>query len=740
MKDIRIITGKPIIPPPDTVNALFAGTHTALDVSGITELYDRLLPKLKLHTLPKAALCIQERKNILHSDHYNPDALLLCAMLTIGSSIQRLIDRYAADGDPLAASLLNAMADSCLFAWEEQLHSAMLTLCREKNCGILRRLELPSDLPMHTQKAVFEALDADRTLGLSLTEGYMLSPEKSMSLIFELDELAPKKVPRHDCGKCRHPRCGFHSSVNLQIEQIRTDGTHTSPRTISCKKGSRLFDVLQEHRIPVSADCGGAGTCGKCGVTVRSGSVGVSPEDKLIFSEAELNQGMRLACSIRLEHDLSVLIPQAEETAFQILKGRTSYVPLAEQARYAPGSYGIAIDIGTTTIAFALLDLHTGICAASHTAINSCRAFGTDVIRRIQASNEGKKDQLQKTIQKDLLRGIDALLNQCPAQTIRLQKIVIAANTVMLHLLRGYSCEGFCRYPFSPVTLEREVLSFTEAFGASFDAGTPDVILLPGISAFVGADITAGLSTLSTRARNGSCLFLDLGTNGELALFHNHRLFTASTAAGPVFEGGNIRWGTGSIPGAIANVSIGEEGPSVCTVADMPPIGICGTGVIETVSELLSAEIIDKTGKLKEAYFEKGYPLANTMSGKTILFTQRDIREVQMAKAAIRAGIEILLLTAGISCDKIEQVFLAGGFGYYLNIPKAASVGILPKKLVSKTTAAGNTSLTGALFYLAKQTDAVLSELAADAVDVPLAADKHFQELYLSHMEFEKIT
>ena len=121
MKDIRIITGKPIIPPPDTVNALFAGTHTAPDVSGITELYDRLLPKLKLHTLPKAALCIQERKNILHSDHYNPDALLLCAMLTIGSSIQRLIDRYAADGDPLAASLLNAMADSCLFAWEEQL-------------------------------------------------------------------------------------------------------------------------------------------------------------------------------------------------------------------------------------------------------------------------------------------------------------------------------------------------------------------------------------------------------------------------------------------------------------------------------------------------------------------------------------------------------------------------------------------------------------------------------------------
>ena len=193
MKDIRIITGKNVSPSKETVTALLTRQNADLKTAGISDIYERLLPKLNMRLLPKAVCCICSKKSILSSDRSKDDGLLLCAILTVGSSVSRLIDRYAADNDLLTASVLNAMADSSLFAFEEQLHTAILQICRENGCGISCRLELPADLPLETQTAVYNAVDAGRTLGLSITNGRMLKPEKSMSLIFVLTKDVTQK-------------------------------------------------------------------------------------------------------------------------------------------------------------------------------------------------------------------------------------------------------------------------------------------------------------------------------------------------------------------------------------------------------------------------------------------------------------------------------------------------------------------------------------------------------------------
>ena len=311
----------------------------------------------------------------------------------------------------------------------------------------------------------------------------------------------------------------------------------------------------------------------------------------------------------------------------------------------------------------------------------------------------------------------------------------------------GYSCEGFSHYPFCAKTLELEEFIWKHPSGIPLCLEkqaivwkelpfAPKVTLLPGISPFVGADITAGLYVCHVLSESQPVFFLDLGTNGEMALWKNQKLFVTSTAAGPAFEGGNIKWGMGSIPGAISAVKIENNLPFVQTIGDKQPEGLCGTGVIETVAELLRAGILDETGKLDDSCFREGYPLAQTKDSTWIRFTQQDVREIQMAKAAIRAGIETLLHRSNTSYDEIGKVYLAGGFGYYLNIEKAAAIGLLPKEFLSKTVSAGNTSLKGALLYLAEQKKDKLWQIQDAAKEIPLAKDERFMELYLKYMAF----
>ncbi len=744
MKDIRIISGKQIRPDFDITAALLGRQPAVSNQTELSALFRKFSLPVQMRIQPKAALLITKPSFWLPCQKDNAEAddcPLLYAILTIGESTGRLIKTYTDKQELLNASVIDAMADSCLFAFEKQLLPIIRQLCLEEGYGIAGRLEIPRDLPLEMQSEIFHALHADRTLGLSITSGSMLSPAKSMSLVFTLTRDLQKNHTEHNCEACTSQNCPLRNTRELLLRVKWRPNSKSSYETteILCPPHSNLLEILQKHRIFLPAYCGGQGICKKCGVQVLRGNLPVTEGDRSAFSEAELDMGMRLSCLAILQEPLTIRIEDHLESDFKAL-GNSSDTPAPFRilSSYPKGDCGIAIDIGTTTLAFSLLDLHTGICLDTLTAVNSQRAFGADIISRIQASNEGKKDLLQKSIQKDLQKGISRLIRQNLTDFYRIRHIAIAANTVMLHLLRGYSCEGFAKHPFQAKTLALEELDFETVFGKSEElSGSPTVTLLPGISPFVGADITAGLYACHILSESAEpVLFLDLGTNGEMALWKDRRLFVTSTAAGPAFEGGNIKWGMGSVPGAISNVTIEKGVPFVQTIGDRKPKGICGTGVIETTAELLSAKIMDKTGKLKDAYFKEGYPLAQTEASAWIRFTKQDIREIQMAKAAIRAGMETLLFRADTSYDEIGKVYLAGGFGYYLNIEKAAAIGLLPKELLSKTVLEGNTSLKGALLYLAEQPKEFLSQIQQSAEEISLANDPQFMDLYLNYMAF----
>ena len=262
------------------------------------------------------------------------------------------------------------------------------------------------------------------------------------------------------------------------------------------------------------------------------------------------------------------------------------------------------------------------------------------------------------------------------------------------------------------------------------------VTLLPGISAFVGADLVAGLALCGYDSSEKPSLLIDFGTNGEIGLGCRDRILVTSTAAGPAFEGGNITCGVGSIPGAIRHISLAQELAVYETIGSRPPVGLCGTAVVDLAAELFRTGKIDETGLFNQEYFEEGFSVFRhmDMEGR---FTQKDIRELQLAKAAVRAGIEILLLRYGITGHQVDKVYLAGGFGFSMNIDNAVRIGLLPEEMKNRIIQIGNSSLAGAIRYA---TDADFADrverIRLISKEIALSADTDFYDLYLEYMAF----
>lgn len=498
-----------------------------------------------------------------------------------------------------------------------------------------------------------------------------------------------------------------------------------------------LLEQLRNNGIHLSAFCGGKGKCGKCKVQMISGVTEITGADRKYLSEAELSAGFRLACMAYPKGDCSLQVV-SEEAGFEVVAehcgNRQETGLLTEQ------DYDISIDIGTTTIAMELIGESSRKVLHTVTAVNHQRAFGADVISRIQASNEGQGEKLQETIRRDLSDGINRLMEESGAAGSRVRRIAIAGNTAMGHLLMGYSCKSLGVYPFTPVnigTIKITASKLLEAWKPEVLNSETEVVLLPGFSTYVGADIAAGMLACDFDQREKPCLFVDLGTNGEMAVGNKNRILVASTAAGPAFEGGNISCGMGSIPGAISSVSMEKGDVRIRTIGDKPPIGLCGTGVIEAVYELQKEGMVDETGMLEEDYFEEGFELAKTREGESIVFTQKDVREIQLAKSAVRAGIETLLKRYGITYEEVEHVFLAGGFGYRMDVEKMVGIGMFPEELKNKTTAIGNSSLAGAALYLAlPEAEERLEKLVELSEEVGLSSDKDFNDFYMEYMFF----
>lgn len=512
------------------------------------------------------------------------------------------------------------------------------------------------------------------------------------------------------------------------------------------KQQKNLLEMLQEKNEYISAPCNGNGICGKCIVRYKSGATEPTKQDREFLSEKQLEQGYRLACQSYPTEEYKVEIPELEETievlsqwenqrTEEILKNTAEGT--AEKTENA--LYGICIDIGTTTLAALLVNLETEADCQTAVSVNHQRAYGSDVLSRISASNGGKKWEIQRCIRQDLQKLIRELLQKEKITEQQIQRIVIAGNTTMCHLLRGFSCETLGVAPFLPVDL-----SWMEGSAADF-LGMKEldtkVVILPGISAFVGADIMAGIAKMNMHRSEGYHLLLDIGTNGEMVLGNCRHMYVTSTSAGPAFEGGNISCGMASIPGVISHVFMEETGKAgfqVIGEADgenkkkQQAIGICGTGMIDLVYELRKHQMIDEHGTYSDLYFDTGYELA-----EKVKFTQNDIRELQMAKAAIRAGVDILVKKAGIAFDEVDNCYLAGGFGTKIDIKKAAGIGLIPKELEMKTIPAGNTVLAGTKeVLLSRISKEELEKIQTMADVINLAEENDFEELYLSYMDF----
>ncbi len=696
----------------------------------VKEEYEEIREEMLSLAEPVGILGFATLPKSIETEQYREGTPVIYGVLSIGDKIKQRSTNAFREGDYVKGLLCDAMADQMLFSLEKRMMEKLREVCREHRMGILKRLEAPNDIPMESQMEAWKHLELKKRFGIEISSGFMFDPVKTSCQVFILTEDEKLFQAQHDCRNCSNLKCRMRSIPGAEVT-VQKNG---EDRKIVLEEKESLMSALIREGYYMSAPCGGKGRCGKCGIQVLEGEAPIHPEDEKQFTRQKLADGWRLSCRLYPEDHLKIAFFQDDESRFEILgDGNTD----AEEEEIPEESgYEIAVDLGTTTLAMELLGRDSGKNLHTVTGINSQRAYGADVISRIQASVDGKKEILQNCIRKDLLTGFQKFTDEMGVSLTKVSRIALAGNTTMGHLLMGYDCASLGVYPFTPVNIDFIRGTFEEILGSS--SCEAQVELLPGISTYVGGDITAGLYACGFDKSEEICLLVDLGTNGEMAIGNKDRIFVTSTAAGPAFEGGNITWGMGSIAGAICSVEIQGERAEVKTIQDKPPVGICGTGVVEVAMELVKAGIVEENGLMAEPYFEDGFPLAKTPEGKTIVFTRRDIREIQLAKSAVRAGVETLLLRYGAEKEQISKVYLAGGFGYKLDQDKAIAIGMLPEEFRDRIETVGNSSLSGGAAYLQdpKGEEAIRNILEV-STELNLSSDRAFHEFYMDYMMFE---
>lgn len=504
--------------------------------------------------------------------------------------------------------------------------------------------------------------------------------------------------------------------------KLSIDKENKQQSEIFFMSGKSLLQILQEEKIYVDGICGGTGRCKKCGIRFVNGATEPDRLDEEAFTKDEIAEGWRLACCSYPQEDCTVAVEEFKE-----------YVGISTESSEAinfGGRYGLAIDIGTTTIIYALVDLEKKEQLETFSQLNLQRQYGADIISRIQTANAGKSAQLQEMITGQLADGLHRFMSM---EGVTISQTVIAANTTMVHLLMGYSCEGLGAYPFKPAVTD---MLHTDTHKLLQMKERIPITIMTGISAFVGGDILTGITCLQLGEGHKKQLLIDLGTNAEMALADgNGHILVTSAAAGPAFEGGNISAGVGSIPGAISHAAMIPQGFMIRTIQNKPPVGICGSGILDIIYELRKADILDETGLLQEEYFEDGYPIACKEDGAAIRISQKDIREFQMAKAAIRAAIRILFEKSGMAEEDVETVYLAGAFGYFLDTVKTIGIGLFPKEWNHKIQACGNTSLAGSIRYLTGDDNIKeLQQKKQHCIEIYLSNEDEFETAYLQYM------
>ena len=486
------------------------------------------------------------------------------------------------------------------------------------------------------------------------------------------------------------------------------------------RRGTPLQDVLFAYGVEFP--CGGNAICEGCKVKVLSGHLPLTAEQENMLSRKEATEGWRLACRCRADEDLTLELAQWE---VKVLTDESKFEFTAQEG------LGIAVDLGTTTVAAQLLDLRPGNVLAVETALNEQGRHGNDVMSRVfYAVIEKGQPELERTIRSQLGTMIGNLIKSSGVDGTRVRDVGIVGNTVMHHLFSGRDVSPLSQYPFQPPNIGLAEFSAMK-LGWTM---VPNAVVrfLPCMGSFVGSDILAGILATNLHRSETLAALIDLGTNGEIVVGSREKLLFCSTAAGPAFEGSCISMGMRATTGAIAQV-VRENGSFKCRVlGNVTPRGICGSGLVDAVAAGLQSGLVREDGNI------------TTESGKLKLcppveLTQADIRELQVAKAAIAAGFRILTKNLGASVEEINKVYLAGAFGNYIDRANSHRIGLLPVP-PEKIQPVGNSALLGAKLSLFQLGNDVFSQVGDISRHVELNLDEKFQETFVGEMGFPEPT
>ncbi|MGB8225564.1 MAG: ASKHA domain-containing protein [Sedimentisphaerales bacterium] len=507
--------------------------------------------------------------------------------------------------------------------------------------------------------------------------------------------------------------------------------------------GTKIIEAAAVAGIIINTPCGAAGICGKCRVKIISPQGEPTEADKKIFSAKELKQDWRLACQNTIAEDTVIEVPgESLLSGIEkiVIESDILQTIIPDERQIRDDNYfGVAVDIGTTTLAASLINLKNAGEIAVMGDVNPQISLGDDVISRIKysASHKNGLVELQRAVIRQINAMISRLCGQGGVDRKNIYEITIAGNTTMEHLVCGIDPSPLGQLPFEPVYRGANIVNTSELGIEINPKGI--VYIFPVIGGFVGGDISAGMLAIDLLNQPQPALMIDVGTNGEIVLVKDNKIVAASTAAGPAFEGARISCGMRAAIGAIEKVKLadrrslaegGLENDCVYNViGNVKPTGICGSGLIDITAELLNAGIVDSTGRMNRSEF---------VIADKVKITQKDIRQIQLAVGAIRAGINIMLKQAGIKADDLKKVFIAGGFGSFVRRNHAQRIGLLPAQIDHKKISfVGNTSLAGAkLALLSIKAREKAESFAKQAKHIELSADSNFQNEFVSAMIF----
>ncbi len=494
--------------------------------------------------------------------------------------------------------------------------------------------------------------------------------------------------------------------------EITLNGT-----TRTVERGILISQVLTPAH-GVSLVCGGKRRCRKCRVRAFGELSALTAEETACFTAAERQAGYRLACCTTIEGPCRIQTDTAGDSRICAAGVMPHFIWDTQFT-----NYGAAIDIGTTTLALHLYDSHR--LRAEITAPNPQTFFGGDVISRITRSLEGDGDALATCIREAVAKLLEEGAATADIPVTAIEHIVITGNTTMLYLLTGRDVHCLSRAPFQADHLFGETVS---AATLELPCLHASVYLAPCISAFVGGDITTALLAAGMERTADTALMADIGTNGEIVLHHNGELLCCATAAGPAFEGAGLSMGMAGKAGAIDRLFVENGQLRFHVIDEISPVGVCGSGIVDAVACLLETEQLDESGLLEDD---------PTTLGGTVSLSGKDVRMIQLAKGAIRAGIETLLRHAQITAGDLRELSIAGGFGSYIDIANAMCIGLIPRVSVDRVRVLGNAALAGAdMILLDKSAVSRAVAIAARARTVELSNDPIFQEQYMENMGF----